>query len=157
MRFLVLFSLFLMVRLALSEATSSPGSPPTPSMGGAVTPSPIPSSNTGSMGIIKTFDENFFNTNPSNNLNTPQGVSPQGRIYDADPDYNSQQREEWLRKCEPYKDQDSKLFRECFQREKDKMRLELRERFDAVERRQGGKIKSYDELLKPNPNSGGFD
>lgn len=157
MRSLVLFSLFLMGRLAFPEGAPSSSTPPAPSMGGAVTASPMPSSNMGSMGIIKTFDEDFFNTNPSNNLNTPPGVSPQGRIYDADPDYNSQQREEWLRKCEPYKDQDSKLFRECFQREKDKMRLELREKFDAVERRQGGKIKSYDQLLKPNTNSGGFD
>lgn len=130
---------------------------PAPTVGGAVTPSPIRPNSSSSMGVIKTLDDNFFNSQSDNSSNGPSGLSPMGRVYDADPDYNSQQREEWLRKCEPYKDQDSKLFRECFQREKDKMRLELREKFDSVERRQGNQMKSYYELLKPNSNSGGFD
>jgi hypothetical protein len=107
-------------------------------------------------GYIQALDPNFFNA-PSDSKNTPPGLSPKGREFDADPDYNSEQREEWLRKCAPYKDQDSKLFRECFFREKDKMRLELREKFDSVERRQGGKGKSLQDLIQSNPSSGGFD
>ncbi|NBX75987.1 MAG: hypothetical protein EBQ92_05490 [Proteobacteria bacterium] len=107
-------------------------------------------------GYIQALDPNFFNP-PSDNKNTPAGLSPKGREFDADPDYNSEQREEWLRKCAPYKDQDSKLFRQCFYREKEKMRLELREKFDSVERRQGGKGKSLQDLIQSNPSSGGFD
>lgn len=117
---------------------------------------PLPPTSIGS-GTNKGSEEDFFNPNPNGNQQTPAQVSPNGRVYDSDPEYNSQQRADWIRKCEPYRDQDSKLFRECFQREKDKMRLELREKFDAVERRQGIRLKSYEELLKPNPNSGGFD
>lgn len=107
-------------------------------------------------GYIQALDPNFFNS-PSDNKNTPPGNSIKGREFDADPDYNSEQREEWIRKCSPYKDQDSKLFRQCFFREKDKSRLELREKFDAVERRQGGKGKALQDLIQSNPSSGGFD
>jgi hypothetical protein len=73
------------------------------------------------------------------------------------PDYNLEQRDTWLKKCAVYKEQDSKLFRDCFYREKEKMRLELREKFDAVERRQGGSRKSVEEMLQPEKSSGGFD
>jgi len=107
-------------------------------------------------GYIEALDPNFFDA-PIDKKNTPTILSPKGREFDSDPDYNSEQREEWLRKCAPYKDQDSKLFRECFLREKDKMHLELREKFDAVERRQGGKGKSLQDLIQSNPSSGGFD
>lgn len=147
---------FVFTFLVFSGCAIAETAPP-PSVGGAVTPSPIQPGSSSSLGVINALDNNFFNSNPSSISNTPPGLSPKGRVFDADPDYNSAQREEWLRKCEPYKDQDSKLFRECFQREKDKMRLELREKFDSVERRQGNRLKSYYELLKPNSNSGGFD
>lgn len=107
-------------------------------------------------GTIKVFDENFFSSPPRGKNGEPL-LAPNGREYAADPDYNSEQREQWLEKCAPYKDKDTKLFKECFQREKDKMRLDLRQKFDAVERRQGGKKMSIEDLIKPNAGSGGFD
>lgn len=159
----MLLGFYLMVASAflLAETASSPPSnaPASPGMNkgtvntdtGNAFPGPLKPK-----GYIEALDPNFFNT-PIDNKNTPTGLSPKGRDFDADPDYNSEQREEWLRKCAPYKDQDSKLFRECFYREKDKMRLELREKFDSVERRQGGKGKSLQDLIQSNPSSGGFD
>ncbi|MFM8268733.1 MAG: hypothetical protein ACKN9V_00975 [Pseudomonadota bacterium] len=142
--------------------TSSPANPPSGGgmNKGTVTSDSVPSSSFPAPlrpnGYIQAIDPNFFNP-PSDNKNTPSVLSPKGREFDADPDYNSEQRDEWLRKCAPYKDQDSKLYRECFYREKGRMRLELREKFDAVERRQGGKGKSLQDLIQSNPSSGGFD
>ena len=140
---------------ALAETTApTPANPPAVSGmnkgtvntdSGSSIPGPLKPS-----GYIQALDPSFFDA-PVDNKNTPPGLSPKGREFDADPDNNSEQREEWLRKCAPYKDQDSKLFRECFFREKDKMRLELREKFDSVERRQGGKGKSLQDLIQSLP------
>lgn len=156
------WSVFLLclVSIALSETPSVAPSAPTeaPALNkGTVVGSPPGSTGPMSPGYIKPFDEGFFESKPIDIKSAPPGFSPRGREYGADPDYNTEQREEWLRKCGPYKDQDAKLFRQCFQREKDKMRLELREKFDQVERRQGGSGKSIDDLIQPNKGSGGFD
>jgi len=108
-------------------------------------------------GTVRVLDENFFNPVAPRGKGGAAELAPNGREYATDPDYNSEQREQWLQKCAPYRDKDSKLFRECFQAEKDRMRLELREKFDSVERRQGGKKMSIEDLIRPNSGSGGFD
>lgn len=108
-------------------------------------------------GTIKPLDDDFFSPQPGSFGQAVPGLSPKGREFDDMPDYNLEQRDTWLRKCSNYKEQDSKLYRECFYREKEKMQLELREKFDAVERRQGGGRKSLEDLLQPEKSSGGFD
>lgn len=156
------FLFFSSALLVAETVTSSPANPPS---GGGMNKGTVNSDAASSTAFpaplkpntfIQALDPGFFNP-PVDNKNAPSVLSPKGREFDADPDYNSEQREEWLRKCAPYKDQDSKLFRECFYREKGKMRLELREKFDSVERRQGGKGKSLQDLIQSNPSSGGFD
>lgn len=143
----------LILNLALAE------SPPSQPSGAQYQLGPNPPSNGQQFnpGTIKVLDENFFSPSPVRGKGGEVEMAPNGREYAADPDYNSEQREQWLQKCAPYREKDTKLFRECFQQEKDKMRLDLRQKFDAVERRQGGKKMSIEDLIKPNAGSGGFD
>lgn len=158
LKFLVCLSMSMRLALAESAGSGNAGAaaalPP-----GKVIVAPLPSAQPGNFnpGTLKSFDEGFFDAKKADTAPPPPGTSEKGREYAPDPDYNSQQREQWIQKCAPYKDKDAKLFRECYQKEREKMRLELREKFDAVERRQGMGKTPTEELLQPNKGSGGFD
>lgn len=138
-----------------SGSSPTPVPVPTPAMGNPSSGGAYP--NNLNQGLIRTLDPDFFSASGQSAGPVPPATSPKGREFDDMPDYTTDQRDAWLRKCGAYKDQDSKLFRECFQKEREKMRLELREKFDAVERRQGGGKTPYDNLLQPQKSSGGFD
>lgn len=143
---------------AYSETSGDASGGSAASKPGRVVVSPLTGSSSGNInpGTLKVFDENFFTPPTGSNQGKPE-VNSAGRTYGPDADYNTEQREQWLAKCAPYRDQDVKLFRDCFQREREKMKLELREKFDAVERRQGRGNYSIENLLQPSKSSGGFD
>ena len=52
-------------------------------------------------------------------------------------DYNTEQRQAWLEKCEPLREVDFKGFKKCFETEKKKTQNEIKRRFREVESRQG--------------------
>ena len=59
------------------------------------------------------------------------------RFVGEEPDYNTEQRAEWLKTCEPLKSSDLKAYRECFENEKRKTTAQVRKSFDDSQRRQG--------------------
>jgi len=154
----LIVSIILMARLGWAEGTPSSGGAAGRPPGGIAVVNPSGAPVSGGMGqpLSPPFEPDFFSPTTGSGVSVP-GTSPKGREYDDMPDYTTDQREAWLKKCAVYKDQDSKLFRDCFQKEREKMRMELREKFDAVERRQGGGRTSYEDLLQPQKSSGGFD
>ncbi|NBX93612.1 MAG: hypothetical protein EBQ85_10325 [Proteobacteria bacterium] len=148
----------------LAEGSSEPGGNSGAGSGnkpGASIYAPFPGAWGGSTslspGNVKALDNDFFLPKKEETTPIPPGISRKGREYAPEPDYNSEQRDLWLQKCASYRDKDARLFRQCYQKEREKMLLELREKFDAIERRQGAGKVPTEELLQPNKASGGFD
>ncbi len=70
---------------------------------------------------------------------TPRPLTLQGNPrYGAEAaDYNTEQRKQWLEKCEPLREVDFAGFRKCFEVEKKKSTDGIKRRFRDVEARQG--------------------
>jgi hypothetical protein len=70
-------------------------------------------------------------------------------------DYNSQQYAEWVEACQKHQGVNGKKFRECFQKQKENSRRDLKERFETVEQnqRKGDLPPITDTVLPRKPAS----
>ena len=82
---------------------------------------------------------------------TPRPLTLQGSPrYGAEAaDYNTEQRKQWLEKCEPLKERDFAGFRKCFERAKKSSNDGIQRRFREVEARQGQPFRN----VGPDPAS----
>ncbi len=112
-KILGVFLVFGMASSAFAEL--SPAAPASGAQGAATSPAPVPRG-------IKVFDDRVFelsrDTQPAGTTKSP--VTGQQRYLGEEPDYNYVQRDQWLQTCAPLRDQDSKEYRDCFNREKGK-------------------------------------
>jgi hypothetical protein len=102
------------------------------------------------------LDGDFFAPKPPAPPVTP---GPAGRYAAGEPDYNSAQREEWLKKCEK-ENTDGEAFRKCYAREKAKTLGELEVGRQKVQDNQGtpfqnSSSKSLPSLENREPAFGG--
>lgn len=75
------------------------------------------------------------------------------RYSAGDPDYNTDQREQWLKACEKYRNKDLETYRKCFQDEKSKSKEALRQSFEAVEQKQLLPLRNTNPLLDEQRNN----
>ena len=111
---------------ALAETTTT-GSAPNPG------PAPAPQGRG-----IQIFDDRVFDLKPSETKPTTRKSSVTGseRFLADEPDYNSEQREQWIESCQPQRDKNLQAFRDCFNGQKRKAKQDLRNKFDKVESEQ---------------------
>ncbi len=93
----------------------------------------------------------------------PPSVTLQGNPRYSSGDrveYNTEQRQAWLEKCEPLREVDFKGFKRCFETEKRKSADDLKRRFREVESRQGQPYRNVGPAggaLDENPRNPAFD
>ncbi len=93
----------------------------------------------------------------------PSQGAPQAaqQRYSADKaEYNTEQRKEWLAKCEPLREVDFKGYRACFEKEKQRSSEDLKRRFIEVEKRQGQPFRNVNptsNVLDEPPRNPAFD
>lgn len=86
------------------------------------------------------FSDSVFNNVGKEDSGPTTSKSPYSgavRGMGSEADYNSVQRDEWIAKCEPQKNQSAQAFKDCFQTERKKNLELLKSNREAVERRQG--------------------
>lgn len=86
---------------------------------------------------------------------TKSAVSGTDRFFGDDPDYNTEQRQQWLDTCAPKKETDFAAYRECYQNEKRKSKAEIQRRFDQTERRQQGILRNTGSVPSLGDSPGG--
>ena len=92
---------------------------------------------------IQVFDNDFFKDTPKNQ---PTNTTPKGRAY-ADPaEYNTENRQRALDKCEALRTQDFAKYQECYKNDLANVKKGVQEGYDEVERRQNVPLKNA-----PNP------
>lgn len=114
-------ALFFLVALNLYGEGPQSAKPSTPSSSGTgSTPSTIQR--------VQVFDDRVFELGVDKSAPTTSksGTTGTERYLAEEPDYNTGQRNEWLQKCSG--EANSKAFSECFTREKERGRQQLRER-----------------------------
>lgn len=121
------FSLF-WGALAIAEGPGAPQADASAG-GGAQQRGPAP----GGLGV-KVFDDKVFDLTPKDAAQ-PQ-TSKEGRVIAEEPDYNTEQRQQWLDACEPIKGKDGEAYRECYANQKASSKKKQRQDFDSVARRQ---------------------
>jgi hypothetical protein len=164
------FSLLVSLTVVLGDAaTSQPTTDqtaplaPTPAdiRASTVTGSPMPLMDP--MGPPKRngLDETFFDDKKGDNVqgkdkrvdNGNSGVSSSGRYYGKDPDYTTDEREQWLKDCESFRTGDQKLYKDCFNKQKQKTLEERDNAFIEVEKKQMQPLKNIPQpapLLLPD-------
>jgi hypothetical protein len=98
---------------------------------GAPAPQPQPQSSSRS---VQVFDDRVFDLTPREAA--APTLSREGRVLDAEPTYNTEQRQRWLDSCAPIRDKDAQAYRDCYANEKAKDARAQRDSFEQVERRQ---------------------
>ena len=73
---------------------------------------------------------------------TKSSYSGTERAMDEDANYNTEQRRRWIKTCSPQKAADPKLFRECYEAERDKELQALKASQEAVEQRQSQPLRN---------------
>jgi hypothetical protein len=141
----------LALAFAFAFGFPSPGGAETPPAGGPTATAPAnplatPLMNPMGPRTRNGLDDGFFEDKKEAEAGVKVGsdgipLSQSGRYLGAEPDYNSQDREDWISECEPARQQGTKAFRECFAAKKKQAAQTLREKFDAVEKRQGQTLK----------------
>ena len=107
---------------------------------------------------IQVFDDRVFDLGTQS---SPPTTSKGGRNLDSEPDYNSQQRQEWIDKCSERGKESSKAFKECFSEQKNRTLGKVRERASEVEQKLAPpKTRSapiLDESRPAEPAFGGVE
>lgn len=141
-----IFILCLLSQMALAEGGQSNVATP----GGVVVVNPTPAQNPPNSGFnrvnpsnVQIFDNDFFKDAPKATVNA---VTPKGRAYAEDPDYNTETRQKALEKCEPLRNQNFSKFQECYQKDMANVKKGIQENYDEVERKQSVPLKN-----SPNP------
>ena len=142
----IISGLILSASLALAESNPSPGNPPV-----IVPPTAIPNTaiqpNSGfnrmNPSAIQVFDADFFKDTPK-----PQQVNttPKGRAYAEPAEYNTENRQRALEKCEALRTQDFAKYQECYKKDLANVKKGVQEGYDEVERRQSVPLRNA-----PNP------
>jgi hypothetical protein len=136
----LLATLFLAGSFGLAETSSTSGAPS--ATGGSPSPS-RPSVILTNPNNIQVFDNDFFKTTSEPPANQ---VTPKGRSYAEDPDYNTDTRQRALEKCESLKNRDFSKYQECYKKDMANARKGIQEGYDEVERKQSLPLKNV-----PNP------
>ena len=123
------FSLF-WGALAIADGPGAQPAKGLPEGGGAAQQGgPVP----GGLGV-KVWDDRVFDLTPKEAAQ-PQ-ISKEGRVIAEEPDYNTEQRQQWLDACAPMRDKDAQAYRDCYANQKAGSAKKRRQDFDNVERRQ---------------------
>jgi hypothetical protein len=144
-----LFIVCLLSQMALAEAgqtnTTAPGA-----QGAVVVVNPTPSPSSPNSGFnkvnpsnVQVFDNDFFKDTPKAQFNS---VTPKGRAYADEPDYNTETRQRALDKCEPLRSQNFAKYQECYQKDMANVKKGIQDNYDEVERKQNVPLKNA-----PNP------
>ncbi len=152
----LMFYLLLLTALLSSEAFSEAGGEPSsqnpPAVAPAVPVVPAPGApNTPNQGFnrlnpntIQIFDGDFFKPTPQG----PKEVnSPKGRAYAEDPQYNTENRQRALDKCEPLRNQNYKKYQECYQKDLANVKKGIQEGYDEVEKKQSIPLRNAPNSL----------
>lgn len=135
------FGLFFFLTAMASAETQAPGAVP------VVPTAPAKPGFSNSMEVLsKDFFEKKADEGPKS-----------GRSDAGEPDYNTADREKWLKACEKLKNKDLEAYRKCFQDEKAKSKEALRQSFEEVERRQALPLRNTNPLLEEQRNVNGWD
>ena len=142
----IICSLICMAHLALAESNPAQANSP------VFVPPPV-NSNTGiqpgsgfnrlNPSGIQVFDSDFFKETPK----TPQAnTTPKGRAYAEPAEYNTENRQRALDKCEVLRTQDFAKYQECYKKDLANVKKGVQEGYDEVERRQSVPLRNA-----PNP------
>lgn len=87
---------------------------------------------------IPVFDDAIFDTPKTDTaLDTIENAEGKKRYKGKGGNYNSQQQEQWVAKCSIGNEKGSPAYRECYQKEKGRVREEVQANRDTVEKRMG--------------------
>ena len=106
---------------------------------------------------IQVFDDKVFDLGSQT---AAPSTSKGGRQLDSEPDYNTDQRQDWIDKCRERGKESSKAFKECFSDEKNRSLGKVRERASEVEQKLSPKTRSAplpDESRPGEPAFGGVE
>ena len=162
MRYLLLIGI-LMSGLVQGESSGSAVSPLPPGAAPAVPVVPPSNQSVNNSGFnrlnpsgIQVFDADFFKP-------TPQGPressSPKGRAYADDPQYNTDNRQRALDKCDYLKNQNYAKYQECYQKDLANVKKGVQEGYDEIEKRQSMPLRNTPNPLieEQSRNPSGFD
>lgn len=101
------------------------------------------------------FDDKVFDSVGKPPAELPPIESPYSGIKrgqdNSKPRFNSTQREEWIKKCSRYRDQDSKKFKDCFEKLASENERDLEERQRAVEKNLNTTFRNSQNPGPQNP------
>ncbi|MBM4304027.1 MAG: hypothetical protein FJ112_06835 [Deltaproteobacteria bacterium] len=105
---------------------------------------------------IQVFDNDFFKPTPQGPQET---ASPKGRAFADDPQYNTDNRQKALEKCEPLKNQNYAKYQECYQKDLANVKKGIQESYDEVERKQSMPLRNTPNSLieEQTRNPSGMD
>jgi hypothetical protein len=161
MYFLVLFlALFGFGSFAESDNSAAP-QPSGPARAvPVVPPNPYAAPNQGfnrlNPNTIQVFDNDFFKP-------TPQGIqetsSSRGRAFAEEPQYNTENRQRALEKCESLKNQNYAKYQECYQKDLANVKKGIQEGYDEVEKKQSMPLRNAPNSLieEQTRNPSGID
>lgn len=98
---------------------------------------------------VQIFDKGFFDEKKE----AKPAVNSNGRALAEEPDYTSDKREEWLKKCAPLKEKDGVAYRKCYQDEKAQFQGGLKKNREMVEQRQNEPLRNTNPLLEEQRKS----
>ena len=134
MRYFILL-LLIVEPLVMAEDSAGGGQKP------AVIPVPVPAygaqPNSGynrlNPNTIQVFDNDFFKDKPAEPEKT---ATPKGRAYANEPDYNTENRQKALDKCESLRNQNFAKYQDCYKKDMANTKKGIQENYDEVEKKQ---------------------
>jgi len=127
----VLFCLFALVSIAASVAKAEAPAQPN---NGSAQPQGKSLNRT-----INIFDDGVFGLGKDSGNST---TSPTGRTLSNDADYNTEQRERWLKKCAPLREKDLRKYQDCYRNEKDSELSNVQRRINEQEASQSEPLRN---------------
>ena len=90
------------------------------------------------------FDGDFFKPTPQP---VKEASSPRGRSYADEPQYNTENRQKALEKCDYLKNQDYAKYQQCYQNDLANVKKGIQEGYDEVEKKQSIPLRNAPNSL----------
>ena len=161
MHYLIVIGLMFTSIVKAETSGNAVSSPPSASPAVPVAPpNPQSSNNSGfnrlNPNSIQVFDGDFFKPTPQP---SNEASSPKGRAFADEPQYNTENRQKALEKCDYLKNQDYAKYQQCYQKDLANVKKGIQEGYDEVEKKQSMPLRNAPNSLVEEQmrNPSGFD
>lgn len=97
---------------------------------------------------IQIFDDRVFKLSVDEEKpKTRKSASGTERTIAEEPDYNTEQRDQWIQTCSPMGKKSQRAYKECYEGEKRKSRESGKRRINEIERRQEQPLRNTDPIV----------